>query len=74
MGYGTYGESNGVGASWGWCLVGLVLIGDGLVITPMVYAQGSLSVTESAALGLLGLVTVALAFYLLLVMIKPEWF
>lgn len=52
----------------------VLVIADLLVITPAVWAQGSLSLLQAWALGVLGLVTVGLSVYLFVVIFQPERF
>ncbi|NJK62986.1 MAG: K(+)-transporting ATPase subunit F [Synechococcaceae cyanobacterium SM2_3_1] len=58
--------------SWG---VGIIMA-DTLILAPAVCAQsgGSLSLGQSWALGLLGLLTLLLSIYLFVVIIQPERF
>ena len=53
-----------------------LLVCFNLVVAPAVFAAGgeALSRTQSYALGLLGIVTIALSIYLFVVMFQPEQF
>ncbi|MDX2271316.1 MAG: K(+)-transporting ATPase subunit F [Cyanobacteriota bacterium] len=57
-------------------ILSVAAVADLMIITPTVWAQsgGSLSLLQAWALGLLGLVTVALAIYLFVVIFQPERF
>ncbi|NJL97894.1 MAG: K(+)-transporting ATPase subunit F [Synechococcaceae cyanobacterium RM1_1_27] len=68
--------SVGVARNWRLLtqLLVVLIISDLLVITPAVWAQGSLSLLQAWALGVLGLVAVGLSIYLFMVIFQPERF